>query len=69
MIDYTLILKIFNIELIKSIFFCIYRDELDDVQESFKQTEREKSQVVEELTEQNQRLTSQLKEVGSNNII
>ena len=41
-----------------------YRTDLEEEREVIKQTDKEKSQMIEELTEQNQRLTAQLKEVG-----
>lgn len=40
------------------------RSELHEQHEELRQTEREKSQLIDQLTEQNQRLTTQLKEVS-----
>lgn len=40
-----------------------YRVEAEEQKSQVRQTEREKSQLIDQLTEQNQRLTTQLKEV------
>lgn len=41
----------------------IYRVEAEEQKSQVRQTERDKSQLIDQLTEQNQRLTTQLKEV------